>query len=56
MSTRILITGGTGLLGQALLNSVPPDVELFDQPVVTSASLIGVGQKPSANQSRSRRE
>ena len=29
MSTRILITGGTGLLGQALLGSVPPGSELF---------------------------
>lgn len=28
MSTRILITGGTGLLGQALLASVPSNVEL----------------------------
>ncbi|MBP7688053.1 MAG: NAD(P)-dependent oxidoreductase [Thermoflexales bacterium] len=28
MSTRVLITGGTGLLGQALLASVPADFEL----------------------------
>jgi nucleoside-diphosphate-sugar epimerase len=26
VSTRILITGGTGLLGQALLSSLPPQV------------------------------
>ena len=29
MTKRILITGGTGLLGQALLSSAPPDPSLF---------------------------
>jgi dTDP-4-dehydrorhamnose reductase len=40
VSTRILITGGTGLLGQALLNSRPPNVELFGTYVPDKAPSI----------------